>query len=532
VPVVTPEQSTVAQDAPFENDLGMSGIVPMPDTAQLMPDVAERADGFESTEFLAPESPILPTAGLQSAFEEETGIYGAAVQPLDGLDTPDSVHAAQHGGDAGALPELEGDHGFVVPPHGDPIAPTAAAPASPAADFPMLDGAFEMPGEPVPAAPAVAPVSSEATEASEAAESMELMDFELPETEAVPDASPAGSALPVELPPEVIAAEAELVDAGMSLESPNGALESELDFASDESEPASADLPFIDTAEESPEPVQAAAHATSGETEDVIEHDAAAARTPFVTETMAELYVSQGLHDRALAVYEQLSAAKPDDARLADRVAALRASTTAPTAVSSGPTVREFLSRLASRRPGAAAANAAPPEDDDFATTQSSVGSDDASSFERVPPSAHEPTTQPADEVSAPAPADSPARPSGSIDALFGNQASGQAEDSAAAALAQAFGSAPSAPPISGKPARPAAGELSLDSVFRDGPARAARTSQGFSFDQFFSQNPEGETTGGSARTSQELPAEGEPAEKGSDDIEQFNSWLQGLKNR
>jgi hypothetical protein len=120
----------------------------------------------------------------------------------------------------------------------------------------------------------------------------------------------------------------------------------------------------------------------------------------------------------------------------------------------------------------------------------------------------------------------------GTIDALFGNRPAAETEDSAASALAQAFGSEPSAPPIVGNPTRPAAGELSLDSVFRDGPARTARTSQGFSFDQFFSQNPEGESTGGTSRASQELPAEGEPAEKGADDIEQFNSWLQGLKNR
>ena len=68
--------------------------------------------------------------------------------------------------------------------------------------------------------------------------------------------------------------------------------------------------------------------------------------------------------------------------------------------------------------------------------------------------------------------------------------------------------------------------------MFRDGGARGPRNSQGFSFDQFFSQNPEGESTGGSTRASQELHAEGEPAEKSADDIEQFNSWLQGLKNR
>jgi hypothetical protein len=228
-----------------------------------------------------------------------------------------------------------------------------------------------------------------------------------------------------------------------------------------------------------------------------------------------------------LSVYEQLSSAKPHDSRLAERVAALRASASAQAAAVNGPTVREFLSRFAARRPGAAAASAALPDDDDFGTEQS------VATPENAPSSAYELAPQATAEDSAPERAASAARPSGSIDALFGNQASGETEDSAAAALAQAFGSEPSTtPPITGKPARQAAGELSLDSVFRDGPARAARTSQGFSFDQFFSQNPEGENTGGTARTSQELPAQGEPAEKSSDDIEQFNSWLQGLKNR
>ena len=74
-------------------------------------------------------------------------------------------------------------------------------------------------------------------------------------------------------------------------------------------------------------------------------------------------------------------------------------------------------------------------------------------------------------------------------------------------------------------------GELTLDSVFREG-SRGGRTSQGFSFDQFFSQNVEGDKTSGGGRNSQELPASGEPAERSEDDIEQFNSWLQGLKQR
>jgi hypothetical protein len=119
----------------------------------------------------------------------------------------------------------------------------------------------------------------------------------------------------------------------------------------------------------------------------------------------------------------------------------------------------------------------------------------------------------------------------GSIDALFGNKPATSTEDSAASALSQAFGGTPEAPPITGNPARPATGELSLDSVFREGGSRGPRNSQGFSFDQFFSQNADGERTSGGP-PSQEKPASGEPAERTADDIEQFNSWLQGLKQR
>jgi hypothetical protein len=132
------------------------------------------------------------------------------------------------------------------------------------------------------------------------------------------------------------------------------------------------------------------------------------------------------------------------------------------------------------------------------------------------------------------APAAEPAAKSptgGSIDALFGHRPIGTSEDSAASALAQAFGGTPEAPAITGHPARPASGELTLDSVFREGGARAPRNSQGFSFDQFFSQSVDGDRTSG-GRTSQEVPAPGEPAERSEDDIEQFNSWLQGLKQR
>jgi hypothetical protein len=123
----------------------------------------------------------------------------------------------------------------------------------------------------------------------------------------------------------------------------------------------------------------------------------------------------------------------------------------------------------------------------------------------------------------------------GSIDALFGTRPNGTSEDSAASALAQAFGGAAEpaapAPAITGRPARAAAGELSLDSVFRDAPARPPRAAQNFSFDQFFAPENGGATAPAApAQPANDPAAPTQPAERSADDIEQFNSWLQGLK--
>ena len=126
----------------------------------------------------------------------------------------------------------------------------------------------------------------------------------------------------------------------------------------------------------------------------------------------------------------------------------------------------------------------------------------------------------------------------GSLDVLFSNRNPGSSEDSAASALAQAFGAtAEEEPLIVGRPARAASAELSLDSVFRDGPSRPPRNSQSFSFDQFFTA---GAVNAGTAdrpasdtpSTSSEATPGEPPAERSADDIQQFNSWLQGLKPR
>lgn len=75
----------------------------------------------------------------------------------------------------------------------------------------------------------------------------------------------------------------------------------------------------------------------------------AAARdeSPFVTETMAELYVRQGLGAEALGIYRQL-AIKRDDPALRRRIAELESEQSAK---SGGETVHEFFARIGTMRP-------------------------------------------------------------------------------------------------------------------------------------------------------------------------------------
>jgi hypothetical protein len=249
---------------------------------------------------------------------------------------------------------------------------------------------------------------------------------------------------------------------------------------------------------------------------------------------MAELYMKQGFREQALDVYKLLLAASPDNERLRERVANLQPREE----VDTGPNVREFFARLAARRPGDAGAATEPPASDDFASFDSFETVDAEGASEVAEPAAPLPASRTRVESTTSVPDGAEGQGGGSIDALFGQRAVGQADASAASALAQAFGSesGTSEPPaITGRPARAAAGELSLDSVFRDGGARPPRSAQSFSFDQFFSESAANEPPvepGVAPTPSQGTSAQSEPAERGADDIEQFNSWLQGLKQK
>jgi tetratricopeptide (TPR) repeat protein len=292
-----------------------------------------------------------------------------------------------------------------------------------------------------------------------------------------------------------------------------------------------ADLPMLDLGEEvtpaTPEPPAQASDAG-----------------PFVTETMAELYLQQGHRLEALRVYRALVAQRPGDMSLRAKLYILEAELTAPpappraappapaseprrytpvlaaptsraaaaAAAQRGPTIREVLSLVAMRRPGfrpeAPQQNGAPARTAPAPERPAPVPGADAASYriQSLGPDA--------------------------IGALFGSARISAADEGAAVALALAFvgmnggqGSPPepASRAIAGTPAHPAATELSLDSVFGTGQAPQAAPAS-FSFDQFFSARATAEHSTG--------PDAGADRGASQADVAQFTQWLEGLKQR
>ena len=240
------------------------------------------------------------------------------------------------------------------------------------------------------------------------------------------------------------------------------------------------------------------------------------ANTAFVTQTMAELYVKQGHRDQAIDVYRQLVQLHPNDAALAARLHELESppdrtdqrASTAPETVAmaeAGPTIREFLGLIADFRPGTGVpggpavtappplADVAPPNEPPAASARQTVGDSLSSLFAAAEKeTATHRTTDRAD---------------------------------LARSTAGPAASAPTGATIAGRPSTPAATELSLDHVFRHAtPASGTGSHSSFSFDQFFSQQAQQDVTAADAE-----PANEESAGL-SDDIQQFNAWLEGLK--
>jgi tetratricopeptide (TPR) repeat protein len=287
--------------------------------------------------------------------------------------------------------------------------------------------------------------------------------------------------------------------------------------------PATFGLPFLDsltTAEPAPEPAPMTAAALPNEPAQPPVEDA---RTAFVTETMAELYVSQGHHEQAIDVYRQLVQLRPDDANLSGRLRQLEnlqsqpereavpsAAAPAPAAeavADAGPTIRDFLFSIAEFRPR----GAAPSGDIPAAESES-------------PPVASVPPNEP--------PPASGGSVGSSLNTLFADAERHAPAPTAPADLDEFAGrnagnpvNEEAPPTLPGRPSKPAATELSLDHVFRHAtPAAGSGAHSSFSFDQFFSQQAQQDVAAADAE-----PSSGESAGL-SDDIQQFNAWLEGLK--
>ncbi len=157
------------------------------------------------------------------------------------------------------------------------------------------------------------------------------------------------------------------------------------------------------------------------------------------------------------------------------------------------------------------------------------------------PVSAAEPHPAESGDVNGSAPEAPARRPmqTGSVSVLFPQQPVKPSDETAAATLSDAFGGpSPSVSATQGRPARPAANELSLDSIFRESAPRPEprREQSAFSFDQFFTDAappPRGAPSPGTSSS-------GSPAASGADqssadppsDAEQFSNWLTGLKKK
>jgi hypothetical protein len=212
---------------------------------------------------------------------------------------------------------------------------------------------------------------------------------------------------------------------------------------------------------------------------------------PVVTETMAELYLQQGHQEDALRVLEALSAQRPHDARLRQKVAELAAPRLRPSG--SGQSAGTFLRGILSARLGAPPPPALP------------------ALFPPPPPPAAEPD----------APLDH--------------------------ALDQSAGEAPAS--AQGNPTRPASDAVSLDSVFGEEggrgsipalpeqvpekPSNLSAATGGFSFDDFFGTSPVPAAGTGKGSPPNPRPPRPSARTRGAepeDDLDQFQAWLKSLK--
>jgi len=229
--------------------------------------------------------------------------------------------------------------------------------------------------------------------------------------------------------------------------------------------------------------------------------ETAQAAAPLASETMADLYLQQGLKSQAAEVYRRLLEQRPNDESLLAKLKSIETPPAMSAAALGTEAVGSWLRRIA-RSALPAGAPAAPP----------------------VPPAPTEQT--PMDQAfSEPEPEPMPLPVPEPI------VQSAEIEDDRAGTRPAPAESAPAEAAQAGEPARPASTAYSLDSIFGGGqgaPAAEApppKHSLGASFDEFFgaSASPQADSS---------RPREGDaPKSGGDDDLSAFNAWLHGLKS-
>jgi tetratricopeptide (TPR) repeat protein len=319
----------------------------------------------------------------------------------------------------------------------------------------------------------------------------------------------------------------------------------------------------------------------------VPDEDGRPAPTPpaFVTETMAGLYLQQGLRQEALSVYRQLAEQHPADAALRERVEGLEreladasagtgaaaavgelqsagaTSTTSSAGSEGGLTVRELFAAVVAKRPprsaGAggtagepAARRPAPAEappvglDEAGQTTGSSSMSarEDRSSAiaeaaeraEALRGTAPGAFADVSTSVATP-PDGGAATGVASLDSLFGGGPGQAVNDGSPSLLADLYAPTTEVRAVPARDAgahaeRPGSNGLSLDHVFGKTPRHneGARRQPTFSFDQFFS----GDAVADKPRPAQPESAAPQDDDGANPDIAQFNAWLEGLKKK
>ncbi|MFL5482678.1 MAG: tetratricopeptide repeat protein [Gemmatimonadaceae bacterium] len=262
---------------------------------------------------------------------------------------------------------------------------------------------------------------------------------------------------------------------------------------------------------------------------------------PFVNETMAQLYLQQGFRQLALKVYYQLSASRPNDQGLKDKIAEIEAADRAA-------------------HPGEPAVPPTPaPRSPSIEAPTPSRGSEseEAPGYDRTPidspPGA--PPSRHRESIESPAREEPRAEPEGiaarqpSIKEFFatlgrrrparaGATTSGRGGNSANYGSSSAMNAAPSSaevPPMSASPSAPAdmggaAAGASLDAVFAGAQVNPADSRAAARLAGAFSGTPGARTTPPTPpmptpRVNPRLPQ----AQESEEDVAKFRAWLDGL---